>query len=146
MLPRRPVEVLCFRRTEIPGKEGAKAIRCRESRSKAYACQESGSTWVGGSVVPPQLRGLDVCRAKWLGCFPVATQVMRDLGTLPGDQGSIAYLIDDRGGSRLGFIGILTPSMGRCRLGKIWEGGVGCSQQDRRIELVPRWPRVWNPS
>src|SRR6516164_1302361 len=50
MLPRRTVEVLCFRRTEIPGKEGAKAIRCREFRSKAYPCQESESALVEGSV------------------------------------------------------------------------------------------------
>src|SRR5215469_13524608 len=67
MLPRRPVEVLCFRRTEIPGKEGAKAIRCREFRSKAYACQESESALVEGSVVLPQVPGLGVCRRNALG-------------------------------------------------------------------------------
>ena len=42
-LPRRPAEALCFRKTEIPEKEGVKAIRCRESGLKAYPCQESDS-------------------------------------------------------------------------------------------------------
>jgi len=43
-LPQRPAEVLYFRKTDIPGKEGVKAIRCRESGFKACRCQESDST------------------------------------------------------------------------------------------------------
>ena len=60
MLPRRPGEVFCFRTTEIPRKEGVKAIRCRESHSKAYPCQESESALVEGSAVPPPIRSLGV--------------------------------------------------------------------------------------
>jgi hypothetical protein len=54
MLPWQQGEVLGFRKTEIPGKEDTKAIRCRESGSKAYPCQESDRL----AQVLPQERAL----------------------------------------------------------------------------------------
>ena len=51
MLPLRPAEALCFRTREVPGKEGIKAIPCRESHSKAYPSQESESDLVQGTVM-----------------------------------------------------------------------------------------------
>jgi len=50
-LPLRPAEALCFRTREVPGKEGIKAIPCRESHSKAYPSQESESDLVQGTVM-----------------------------------------------------------------------------------------------
>jgi hypothetical protein len=49
MLPRRPAKVLCFHTTATPGKKGVKAIRCRDSGSKAHLCQESDSDSAKGT-------------------------------------------------------------------------------------------------
>ena len=62
MLPRQSGEVLCFRPTEIPGKEGVKAVRCRESYSKAYPCQESE---LDCGVVPLQIRSVGCIHRRW---------------------------------------------------------------------------------
>src|SRR5215472_18666964 len=70
-------------RTEIPGKEGAKAICCREFRSKAYPCQESESALVEGSVVPPQIRGLGVCRTRCVGTNMALSGVFTPGTTVP---------------------------------------------------------------
>jgi hypothetical protein len=73
-LPRRPAEVLCSRITEIPGKDGVNAIRCRESSSKLYPCQEFNLDLPKGCFRQLSVNvGRVVSEAKTDGGLPVST-------------------------------------------------------------------------